>query len=261
MRLTIPGTRVGILSEPSKMPCKSFSLPAVRSCPSAVFGENTICGSCYARKGFYVWPVVQKALEARFYWAIQACLVPSLGDQFVDLLVLAIRNEAGRQYKRGETQAVFRVHDSGDLFSPQYAELWYRICFLCPNVKFWFPTRQWNTKNTFMILTLQKLDSLPNVAVRPSALHFEDSVPCVDGLSAGTTASVFNYNCPASEQDNKCLSCRQCWTKTIPISYHKIGSKKHGIEKTTTPTELRNKGTSHGTGSGFTSLPIIEQVA
>src|SRR4051794_9662760 len=131
-RLTVPGTTVGILSMPSKMPSASFGLPAVRSCPSAFFGKDAICGEskkelkCYAMHGAYVWRTVRAAYEARYTWAIQASMVSSVGDEFVTLMVRAIEGEALRQERKfyrevstgeremGTFSPVFRVHDSGD---------------------------------------------------------------------------------------------------------------------------------------------------
>lgn len=223
-RFTVPDMNVALLSSPGKTPCKSFSLPAVRSCPSAFFGKGAICGesktdlNCYASKRAYTWPVVVNALNARYQWAIRASMDKETGDEFVSLMTLAIEQEAKRQIRKGQLP-VFRVHDSGDLFSPSYAYLWLRVCQKLPRVGFWLPTRQWRTQNPHMRDALVALAALPNVTVRPSALRFEDSAPIVLGLSAGTTASVEGYNCPASLQDNKCGDCRQCWDGKIEVVY------------------------------------------
>ena len=247
-KITVPGTTVGLLTTTSKMPSSSWSLPAVRSCPSAFFGDaarrvngqilnvatNSICGSCYADKGFYTWPVVKAAQDARFQYAIKAASDAATGDDFVARMSDAIEREALRQEKRyyrsvargdremGTFQAIFRVHDSGDLFSPQYAALWVRICTALPTVNFWFPTRQWRCKNLHMLAVLTTLAALPNVSVRPSALNFEDAAPVVPGLSAGTTATATGgFTCPASQQNGQCLDCRACWSKDIEVSYHR----------------------------------------
>jgi hypothetical protein len=214
-RITIPGTTVGVLSAPSKMPCSSFGLPAIKACPSAFFGAGAICGeskekaTCYAMNGAYVWHTVRAAYQARFEYAIKASMDAATGDEFVALLVEAISKDAARQIRKGETQAYFRVHDSGDLFSPSYTNLWTRICRALPDVRFWFPTRTWTSKNLHMQAALLMLSSLPNVTVRPSALRFEDDAPVVPGLAAGSTASVQGFNCPA------------CWNKDTVISYRK----------------------------------------
>lgn len=249
-RITVPGTTIGLLTATSKMPSESFSLPAFKACPSAFLGidakigrdgvrtnvdKGTICGNCYAGKGAYAWAPVKRAQDARFKFAVAASTDATVGDQFVTLMVEAIEASALRQEKRfyrqvatgqremGTFRAVFRVHDSGDLFSPQYAALWVRICEALPTVAFWFPTRQWRmVKNVPMMMALQTLAALDNVAVRPSALRFDDAAPIVLGLSAGTTATATaGFTCPAPKNDGMCGDCRQCWTKDVEVSYSK----------------------------------------
>lgn len=234
MVMRIPGTTVSILSSPGKMPSKSFSLPAIRSCPSAYFGKGAICGeskdntTCYASKRAYTWPVVVNALNARYQWAIRASMDAATGDEFVQTMTEAIVREALRQQRRHKRingnldgfQPVFRLHDSGDLFSPSYALLWARIAERCDHVSFWIPTRQWRSKNLHMQAALATLAALPNVAVRPSALVIEVDAPVVPGLAAGTGVRREGYNCPASAQGNKCGDCRQCWQKDVPVYYH-----------------------------------------
>jgi hypothetical protein len=235
MTAKVPGSNVTLLTVTSKMPCHSFSLPAVRSCPMAWFGKNGICGeskehtTCYATKGGYkMYPAVALAQEARYQWTIRASLDPIAGDEWVDTMIAAVRSETNRQrnaYQKEHGnldafQAYFRVHDSGDLFSPSYTQLWVRVCKALPDVKFWFPTRMWRTKNEHMKAALLLLNSMPHVSVRPSALRFDDAAPAIEGLAAGTTASEDGFNCPASLQKNACGDCRMCWTKDRVVSYH-----------------------------------------
>lgn len=238
-RAFVPGTTIGLLSSPSKIPSRSFGLPAVKSCPMAFFGPGAICGeskedtTCYADGGAYVWPNVRRAYQARYDYAIKASMVPSIGDEFVTVMTSAVRQEALRQERRyyrqiskGERsltsfEPCFRVHDSGDLFSPSYAALWVRVCEATPDVRYWFPTRMWRTKNVHMLAVLHTLASLDNTSVRPSALHFEDAAPVIPGFSAGTTAASAGFTCPASSQGNACLDCRACWSKDIEVSYRK----------------------------------------
>lgn len=222
----VPGTRVSLLSDASKMPSLSFSLPAGESCPWALYGENTICGDCYAQKGRYVMANVAHAQSVRFEW-VRTCLrTPDGTDQFVWTLTDAIR-DARNTY--------FRVHDSGDFFSPAYVRAWARICRALPDVKFWFPTRTWRVlthpKASAQLkqewaLALAELASLPNVSMRPSALFFNAPAPMVrnlvPGMAAGTTARDEGFNCPAATQGNICGSCRVCWdSPDTAVSYHR----------------------------------------
>lgn len=221
-RMYVPGSTTLLLTEARKMPCASWSLPAREACPFAFYGNGTICHDCYANKGSYTqYPGVKKAQRARFAW-VRECLKTDEGtDAFVSTMVSVIR-KAGKPY--------FRVHDSGDLFSPAYTWAWVRIVQALPEIKFWFPTRSWRpltmakmsaTSRMAWELALTALNAEPNVTVRPSALFFNAPAPRIPGLSAGSTAADDgSYSCPASKQNNECQDCRACWDKPeTPISY------------------------------------------
>ncbi len=75
----------GTLSKPSKMPCHGFSTPAdacqvgsqLRKIPGSV------CAGCYALKGRYRFPNVQRAMEFRLGNLVAACpvLAPHAGEK------------------------------------------------------------------------------------------------------------------------------------------------------------------------------------
>lgn len=214
----VPGTTIGLLTQTTKMPGPSFSLPAHLACPRE---NGSICDSCYASKGCYRFTSTQQAQLARFTWTVE-CM---RGDprEWVHIMVHAIR---------ATNCKYFRVHDSGDMFSPRYAESWYQVCLRLPNVRFWIPTRSWQQPSgplpiyDAVLNTLQRMAKLPNVTVRPSALNFRDKAPSVPGLHAGTTADhldVFTTRqCPAYHQGGSCQDCRTCWDeKDMPVSYSK----------------------------------------
>lgn len=100
----VPGTTVCLLSNPSKMPGLSWSLPAHRSCPRA---NGSICDNCYAAKGRYIMAKVRNAQNARFTWTVESMRTPEGRAFWVSTMTAAIRNEK-----------YFRVHDSGDMFNP-----------------------------------------------------------------------------------------------------------------------------------------------
>ena len=215
---TVPGTTVRLLTKTSKMPGPSWSIPAHKACPRA---NGTICDDCYASKGCYRWRTTEHAQLARFAWTVESMRTPAGREQWVTYMVAAIRQSSCRY---------FRVHDSGDMFSPAYAESWLEVCRLLPDVCFWIPTRAWQQPAGPLPLfdpllgVLRKLASLPNVTVRPSALNFGDHAPVVAGLHAGSTADVPDVfrarQCPAYNQGGHCGDCRTCWdTKDTPVSY------------------------------------------
>lgn len=222
---TVPGTSVRLLTQTTKMPGPSWSLPAHRACPRA---NGTICDSCYASKGCYQYPSTRKAQDVRFHWTVESMRTSEGLLSWVETMVAAIA-ETGCSH--------FRVHDSGDMFNARYAGAWLEICIRLPHVKFWIPTRAWQipaggpfpmfdmTVDPVMTV-LRKLARLPNVTVRPSALNFGDHAPRVDGLHAGSTAAmpdVFRaFQCVAPKQGGQCGDCRTCWeAKGTPVSYCK----------------------------------------
>lgn len=67
---------IGGLSEPSKMPGYSFSLPAIVTCPvgaKLALIDGTPCSGCYALKGAYAWKPVREA-QARRYAILQRAI-------------------------------------------------------------------------------------------------------------------------------------------------------------------------------------------
>ena len=58
---------VGGLSKPSKMPSHGYSLSAFKCIVGSKLRNilNSTCSDCYALKGRYVFPNVQKALDLR----------------------------------------------------------------------------------------------------------------------------------------------------------------------------------------------------
>lgn len=219
----VPNTTTRLLSSPSKMPGKSFGLPAHRACPRA---NGSICRLCYASKGCYVWRTVREAYEKRFQWVVECMRTEAGRIQFVDVMVRTI----GKQKSE-----YFRIHDSGDFFNLQYAQCWVEICRRLPRIRFWAPTRVWQSPTPagpFRIMdedpimnAVRELAALPNVTVRPSALDFGTPPPAVAGLAAGSTAAFSGstvFACPAKSQGNQCGECRVCWdAPDTAVSYSK----------------------------------------
>jgi hypothetical protein len=235
-----------LLTNPSKMPGMSWSLPAGNvqmgvaegTCPGAVPGEGSTCFGCYAnpesvklsksgkpmrRGGNYDRFSVRRAQSARRSWTLDCLSTKEGRDTWVAVMTAAVtwgsRLQSGTPNASSPRQPWFRWHDSGDVFSPRYADMINAVCANLPDVRFWLPTRSWH--NTPRILRqLVVLAELPNVAVRPSALKLQEDAPRIDGLDAGTGVKSDGYNCPASSQGNACLSCRKCWSKEAPVYYH-----------------------------------------
>lgn len=98
----------------AKLGSIGFGLPAFRSldgfkvCPMA----GKCSGPCYARQGTYTWPVVVAAREHNL------ALVRGNLTEFVEQAILDLsRSKAG----------TVRIHDSGDFFSQEYLDAWFKI--------------------------------------------------------------------------------------------------------------------------------------
>ena len=199
---------VGTLSKPSKMPGYAYSTPAKR----CLIGQKmrnvvgSICAFCYALKGRYVFPNVQKAMEKRF-----ASLTNDLWVDAMTYLIGKVKNPH------------FRWHDSGDLQGVWHIEKIVKIAKNLPNISFWLPTREYAFVSTY----IERGGEVPsNLTIRLSALMMDGPAPvgiaqrlglCVSGAS-----KLGNFNCPSSKQGNKCGDCRKCWDKNeFAIDYKK----------------------------------------
>jgi hypothetical protein len=71
------------------------------------------------------------------------------------------------------------------------------------------------------ILKQIKLEEVPaNLIIRASATKVDGPPP--SSWPWTSTVVTEGKTCPAAEQDNKCLSCRACWDKSISnIAYGK----------------------------------------
>ena len=199
---------VGTLSKPSKMPGYAYSTPAKR-CLIGQKMRNVIgsmCAFCYALKGRYVFPNVQKAMEKRF-----ASLTNDLWVDAMTYLIGKVKNPH------------FRWHDSGDLQGVWHIEKIVKIAKNLPNISFWLPTREYAFVSTY----IERGGEVPsNLTIRLSALMMDGPAPvgiaqrlglCVSGAS-----KLGNFNCPSSKQGNKCGDCRKCWDKNeFAINYKK----------------------------------------
>ena len=217
-----------LLSAPGKMPGASFSLPAGQSCPGAAVaqrdaerdgvGDETTCVVCYAKGGFYTFKSTREALAARFAFVRESLRVDA-GATFVAAMVVAIACEVART---GEP--CFRVHDAGDVYSAAYAACWARVARALPGVRFWVPTREY--VRPVMRAAMRDLANLANVAVRPSAIFRDGSVPDLtrEGFAPGSGVAPSvdavrpdTWICPATVAGNtptcEANGCRMCWAK------------------------------------------------
>jgi hypothetical protein len=94
----------------------NFGIPAQSTCLWA----DKCKKYCYASKGAYIWSNVKPAFERR--------LEATKQDNFPQVMIAEIvRRKAD----------VIRIHDSGDFYSREYVQKWFKVMESLPNVKFY----------------------------------------------------------------------------------------------------------------------------
>jgi hypothetical protein len=190
----------GTLSKPSKMPGWSYGIPAKECKTGSKLAKipGTVCYDCYALKGCYVF----KNVQAAQYKRLKAIDDP----RWVQAMAAQILRRKSKW---------FRWHDSGDIQSLDHLKKIFSVCLLTPDVNHWMPTRETG------ILKQIKLEEVPaNLIIRASATKVDGPPP--SSWPWTSTVVTEGKTCPAAEQDNKCLSCRACWDKSISnIAYGK----------------------------------------
>lgn len=195
----------GHLSDPGKMPGHGYALPA-SNCQLGSFLRHirgTVCFYCYARRGRYAYPVVKNAMQKRF--------LSIFHPRWTEAISTLIRCSGDRY---------FRWHDSGDLQGPVHLRNIIAVCRNLPNVRFWLPTREYQTVEAYRKVG----GEVPlNLCIRYSA-HFVDGPPRLKyGLPTSTISLAENramrcaYRCPALHQGSPCNTCRACWDRSVRI--------------------------------------------
>jgi len=228
-----------------------FNLPAgpITRGGTCCFGEaSELCRlKCYAQGGNFVFRTVQRA-AARSYYCSQR-------EDFADRIVYELGRYSVREAKEGNDTLFFRLHSSGEFYSPNYVKQWQLVVdkimatSFATRVALWAPTR--NYFGGFMP-ELIKLNNMADndkavVSIRPSVLGVGDAPPVVPGLDAGTTVVDGLGDCPAvqasiinTQNKNKIaagtaqrmphtckgLGCRRCWLspkQTVTYGLHGAG--------------------------------------
>ena len=198
------------LSKTSKLGTFSWSLQAVETCPGSVGADGQLvpaCSGCYATTGCYNFKGT-KAVRAdnKADWQRAG---------WVNDMVHALRK-----------QTHFRWFDSGDMYAIQLAEKMLEVMRSTPNTKHWLPTRMHKFPKFQTIIAAMM--ALPNVMVRPSSDEINGTyTPGFHGSTILPSADMADSNtfvCNAPDNGGKCLDCRACYDKSIPV----IGYIAHG---------------------------------
>ena len=200
------------LSKAGKMPCRSWSLQAIDTCPASIGSDGELvdaCKGCYATTGNYRFPNVKRPREHnKEDWK---------RDSWVDDMVAELDNDR-----------YFRWFDSGDMYHIKLARKMLEVMKRTPWVRHWLPTRM--HKFAKFAPVIQEMNNLPNVVVRLSS----DSVigETIPGANTSTIiptpekATEEMTVCEAYSRDGKCGPCRKCWDKDTAV----IASPAHGRE-------------------------------
>lgn len=205
-------TIVGGLSRPSKMPCKSWSIPVFACKRGAQLAAipNSTCSICYADKGRYAArrDVIEPAQVARML-AIDDPL-------WVEAMVTLIA-----------TDRHFRWFDAGDLQDITMLVCIAEVVSRTPWTEHWLPTREYEIVAEYLA---QYGPLPPNLTIRLSAfmIDAQAKIPAaLRGVRGITTSEVHTgaprpdvAPCPAYTQGGKCLDCRACWSRDVAtVSY------------------------------------------
>jgi hypothetical protein len=200
------------LSKASKMPCRSWSLQALVTCPASKDANGELvaaCAGCYATTGNYNFPNVKAPREHnKDDWK---------RSQWVDDMV----NEL-------DSDRYFRWFDSGDLYDIRLAKKVLEVMKRTPWVRHWLPTRM--HKFDKFVPVLNEMQSLPNVVVRLSSDGVNGET--IEGITTSTivpTSEQAPKNatvCEAYERDGKCGQCRACWNKDVSLVAYVAHGKK-----------------------------------
>jgi hypothetical protein len=188
------------LTRTSKMPGKSYSLPAWACQTGAKLRKvpTSPCFGCYALKGNYTRYPAIKAAQYRRLDSIKNPL-------WVEAMAIQIQR-----------QKWFRWHDAGDLQSVDHLEKIFEVCRRTPNTQHWLPTQERQ-----YILAVNPEEVPDNLIIRLSGAKVDGAAPKA-WAHTSTVVTDGKPTCPSGTQGGKCLDCRACWNKDISnISYGK----------------------------------------
>lgn len=197
---------VGGLSNPSKMPGRSISLPALECGVGSKLRmvENSVCSGCYALKGRYVFPATQQAQYRR--------LAALAHPKWIEAMAF-LTNRIDW----------FRWHDSGDIQSMEHLKAIVEVARRTPATRHWLPTREYAIVSSYR----RDFGDFPsNLVVRMSAPLRGARMPEKAGLNSMVIDGTENvpegvYGCPSQSQGNFCGDCRACWNPLVQtVAYH-----------------------------------------
>jgi hypothetical protein len=199
------------LSNPSKMNTYGYSISAHECKVGGELAkiEGSVCYLCYAKKGRYIFPIVQKCM------AIRLDLITN-DPLWTDAMVFILNR---KKYK-GKKLDIFRWHDSGDIQSMEHLTKIAEIAEQTPQIKHWLPTKESPTVREWI-----KTHDIPdNLNIRISASMINGDVTTVDGCTTSIVVTkdmlgkMEGTDCPVYADPNhgsECGDCQDCYLKTV----------------------------------------------
>ena len=201
----------------------SFSLPSITTCP----GRSSLCESiCYAARYEKQYKNTTKAYSRNL----------ELLENDMDFVEKRL-NEFLKSY--GGNHRYFRIHVAGDFYSPEYAEMWYRIIRKNKTINFTAYTRSWrdnsivsslikmnNLTNSRIFLSVDKETGFPSfndfdiaylskddvdVPLEPSTIVFRDKIKTAKSKLNDSTVCPYEMGFSHSKQKINCQSCLLCY--------------------------------------------------
>lgn len=204
--------RIGRFSEPSKLPCFAWSIPAQLCKTGSKLAKiaGSVCSDCYALKNNYHFPNVKNALARRFSTLTNL-------DQWELDFIEALQGESW-----------FRWFDSGDIQSLAMLRAINNIAKATPHCRHWLPTKEYGIVRRYLDSGERFAD---NLTVRLSAHKIDQTIA---PMNTGTNSLVFSPDhfaktqdgaamavCKAPAQGGQCLDCRACWSKEVQTVVYK----------------------------------------
>ena len=200
--------KIGTLSNPSKMPAFGWGISAKHCKTGSKLAKikGTICHSCYALKGRYVFKNVFNAHEVRR----KAIELNEWVDYMAELLTQKYKNlDKSKRYHRW--------FDAGDIQSLGHLMKIFEVCELTPNIKHWLATREYQ-----IIKDIDVKDVPKNLCLRVSAIKIDSQPPSFWKWTSGVhkDKKAIGRECPAPKQNGECKDCRSCWSRKVKqVSY------------------------------------------
>jgi hypothetical protein len=195
---------IGGVANPLKLDTCSSNLSAFDCKTGSILAKikGSVCEDCYARKGNYRFPNVQKALSKR---------TKLIGDKnWVNAWVYVIQNK-----KKITKTKLFRHFDSGDIQNKEHLKKIIEVARRTPETKHWLPTKESNIIKNYK----ERIPS--NLIIRLSGTMVNGKPPAYTYTSTVST-DTNKATCRAFENEGKCNGCTMCWDKSIKnITYLK----------------------------------------